>query len=102
MPHGNILDGSKTALVVVDVQEAFRHAIGDFALAASNVSRAVRAFSVLGIPVLVTEQYPKRLGPSDDPVRRHLTGSVVIHPNMTYSAAGDPTIARHVADLKDR
>ena len=88
MPHGNILDGSKTALVVVDVQEAFRHAIGDFALAASNVSRAVRAFSVLGIPVLVTEQYPKGLGHTAEEVALAFPGDVRVFEKTAFSALG--------------
>ena len=32
MPHPNLLDSKKAALVVVDIQEGFRNAIPDFAL----------------------------------------------------------------------
>lgn len=60
--HRRILDITKTALVVIDIQEAFRHAIGDFSVIASRASMAVRGFQILGLPVLITEQYPKGLG----------------------------------------
>lgn len=62
MLHKRVLDSTKTALVVVDIQEAFRHAVGDFSLIASRASMAVRGFQILGLPILITEQYPKGLG----------------------------------------
>src|SRR6266705_2099871 len=55
MPHPNLLNSSKTALVIVDIQEAFRSAIPDFALIASRASTAVRGFQILGVPVFVTK-----------------------------------------------
>ncbi|HEX8289729.1 MAG TPA: isochorismatase family protein [Pyrinomonadaceae bacterium] len=60
--HPRILDREKAALVVVDVQEAFRSAIPEFPQIASRISIAVRGFQILNLPVLVTEQYPKGLG----------------------------------------
>jgi nicotinamidase-related amidase len=57
-----MLQKEKTVLVVIDMQEAFRQTIGDFALIASRISTAVRGFQILGLPVIVTEQYPKGLG----------------------------------------
>jgi nicotinamidase-related amidase len=62
MPHPKTLDNEQTALLVVDVQEAFRNAIPDFSLIASRIAVAVRGFQVLGLPIFVTEQYPKGLG----------------------------------------
>jgi nicotinamidase-related amidase len=62
MFHPRILDREKAALVVVDVQEAFRSAIPEFPQIASRISIAVRGFQALGLPVIVTEQYPKGLG----------------------------------------
>ena len=60
--HGKILESSQTALVVIDVQEAFRSVVNDFSLIASNIAIAVRGFQILDVPVIVTEQYPKGLG----------------------------------------
>ncbi len=62
MSHPNILDKDKTVLVVVDLQEAFRHPINDFSLIASRTSIVVRGFQILNLPVIITEQYPKGLG----------------------------------------
>lgn len=62
MPHQNILDKDKTALVIVDLQESFRSPINDFAQIAARISLAVRGFQILGLPIVITEQYPKGLG----------------------------------------
>jgi nicotinamidase-related amidase len=66
------LDRSRAALVVVDVQEAFRPAVLDFEQVAGNVSVLVRGARVLGLPTLVTEQYPKGLGHTVPEVAEHL------------------------------
>ena len=62
MPHLKILDIKKTALVIVDLQEAFRSPINDFAQIVSRVSVVVRGFQILNLPIIITEQYPKGLG----------------------------------------
>ena len=62
MQHENILDPSRTALAVIDVQESFRAHIPDFASLAACVALVTHAAQLLGLPVVVTEQYPKGLG----------------------------------------
>ena len=66
------LDRSRAALVVVDVQEAFRPAVLDFEQVARNVATMVRAARILELPTLVTEQYPKGLGHTVPEVTEHL------------------------------
>ena len=62
MSHAKILDKNKTALVVVDFQEAFRTMIPDFDVIANNIANVVSGFLILNLPIIVTEQYPKGLG----------------------------------------
>lgn len=62
MPHPNILQKEKTALVIVDFQEAFRETIPEFQKISLNIANAVRGFRALNLPIIVTEQYPKGLG----------------------------------------
>jgi nicotinamidase-related amidase len=66
------LDRARAALVVVDVQEAFRPAVLDFERVAANVATLVRGARILGLPTLVTEQYPKGLGRTVPEVAEHL------------------------------
>jgi nicotinamidase-related amidase len=57
-----VLDRGRAALVVVDVQEAFRPAVRDFERVAVNAGVLVQGARVLGVPVMASEQYPKGLG----------------------------------------
>ena len=66
------LDRSRAALVVVDMQEAFRTAVLDFDQVARNVATLVRGARILGVPTLVTEQYPEGLGRTVPEVSEHL------------------------------
>ena len=57
------LDPSETALFVCDVQERFRAAITGFDQVIDTSRRMIRAADALELPlVLVTEQYPQKLG----------------------------------------
>ena len=62
MPHENILDPSRTVLAVIDVQESFRPHIPDFSEVAARCALVAHAAQLLGVTVVVTEQYPKGLG----------------------------------------
>ena len=56
-----LLARDRAVLVVIDVQEAFRP-YASFAGVAANADKLVRGAHILGVPVIVTEQYPRGLG----------------------------------------
>ena len=80
------LERDRAALVVVDVQEAFRPAVLDFDRVARNVALLVQGARVLELPILVTEQYPKGLGHTVPEVARHLDSVEPIE-KLCFSAA---------------
>jgi nicotinamidase-related amidase len=69
-----LLDREHAALVVVDVQEAFRPAVLDFERVAGNTAVLVEGARILGLPVVATEQYPKGLGRTVPEVAAQLDG----------------------------
>jgi nicotinamidase-related amidase len=81
-----VLDGGRAALVVVDVQEAFRPAVRDFDAVAAGVATLVRGARILGVPVVVSEQYPRGLGSTVPEVAEHLDGIEPID-KVCFSAA---------------
>lgn len=58
-----LLQPDRAALVVVDVQEGFR-SYDSFAGVASAAAKLLAAARILGVPAIVSEQYPKGLGHS--------------------------------------
>jgi nicotinamidase-related amidase len=57
----SLLERSRAALVVVDVQEAFRP-YDAFAEVAASCAKLLQGARILGLPRVVSEQYPKGLG----------------------------------------
>jgi nicotinamidase-related amidase len=80
------LQRDRTALVVVDIQEAFRSAVGEFDAVAHNAAVLVQGARILDVPVLVTEQYPRGLGATVPEVARHLDGVPRVE-KVVFSAA---------------
>lgn len=70
----SLLHRDRAALVVVDVQEGFRPAIAAFDDVVDRTVKLVRGARELGVPVIVTEQYPKGLGATVPEVADHLLG----------------------------
>ena len=63
------LDPSSTAIFICDLQEKFAPSILHFDTIVGNSVKIVQAANILGIPVVVTEQYPKGLGPTVQDLR---------------------------------
>ena len=100
MPHTKILDRNSCALVVIDVQEAFRAVIPQFEQIAVRISTAVRGFQILGVPVIVTEQYPKGLGPTVEEIALSLSESAARIEKKAFSACGANSFRRTLEQLE--
>ena len=82
-----LLDRKRAALAVIDMQEAFRPVIGNFAEIASRIAVLVEGFRILNVPVLTTEQYPKGLGKTIDEIASKNDELEPIE-KLTFSACG--------------
>lgn len=88
MSHPKVLDKDKTALILVDLQEAFRHSINEFALIAARASIMVRGFLALNLPIIITEQYPKGLGRTAEEILFSLPPDFEFVEKTTFSSCG--------------
>jgi nicotinamidase-related amidase len=81
------LDRERAALVVVDVQEAFRKAVPGFEDIAGSTAKLVQGAEAMGVPVIVTEQYPQGLGSTAPELAEHLPDSIEPIEKVRFSAA---------------
>ncbi len=81
------LDPERAALVVIDVQEAFRKAVPSFDSVAAATATLVEAAEAIGIPIVVSEQYPSGLGETVPEVAERLPEGVERLDKVRFSAA---------------
>jgi len=88
MRHSNTLELTQAALVIVDMQEAFRTKIADFEETAKRIAIATRAAILLQLPVIVTEQYPKGLGHTASEIAERLPADFEVIEKTAFSSCG--------------
>ncbi len=84
-----VLDRERAALVVIDVQEAFRPVVLDFESVAGNVATLIEGARIVGVPVVATEQYPKGLGKTVPEVAAALDGTEPIEKSCFPASRAD-------------
>jgi nicotinamidase-related amidase len=104
MGQVSLLSREKAALAVIDMQEAFRVVIPDFAEVATRIGKAVQGARLLEVPVLVTEQYPRGLKHTATEIREHLSPELKPVEKMCFSACGQDAfqsqiIARNIRQV---
>ena len=82
--HPLILDKSKTALLIIDIQEKILAVMQNPELVVSNILKLIKGFKILGSPIFVTEQYPKGLGPTQKDISNEL-GNIEALQKMSFS-----------------
>lgn len=91
-----LLESARSHLVVVDLQERLLPAIGDSPGALARTRVLINAAEQLGIPIAVTEQYPKGIGHTVPAVAEALPATASIHEKITFAASGDEGFRAHL------
>ena len=102
---GRVLNSKDAVLVVVDVQERLVPAIDKelYARSLRNFKIAIEAAGTLGLPILLTEQYPKGLGRTVPDVVRALEGKTYERiEKVSFSCARDEGFLAAVAKTARR
>ena len=82
------LSKDNTLHVVVDIQERLAVAMSEKEKVIANTQHLVEAARLLNLPLLVTEQYPKGLGPTVAGIKDALTEYAPIE-KVTFSCCGE-------------
>lgn len=84
-----LIKADRSALVVIDVQERLAPAIHEADRVVDNTAVLMQAAARLGVPTLVTEQYPKGLGRTVSPLADLMPDSGPLE-KVHFSCAADP------------
>lgn len=97
--HPNVLRRERSVLLVIDVQESYRGKLFEEDRLVEAAARLLRAAEILGIPVVLTEQYPKGLGATREEVARHVPEDARRFEKTAFSALAAPGLRDHLREL---
>lgn len=95
-----LMKAERSHLLVIDIQSRLMPAIQDSEQVIRRTNALLQAAGRLGIPVTVTEQYPKGLGPTVSPVIEALPAGTAVLPKTSFSAAADSATLERVTSLR--
>jgi len=91
------MEKDDTALVVIDMQEKFLPVIPDIKEVISNAEKVIKAFKILKMPIMTTEQYPKGLGKTVESI----SNLIKIKPieKVSFSCFGEEKFLKSIRKL---
>lgn len=93
-----LLSAPDSLLLVIDIQERLLPVMQDGEKVVRNTGILLQAAQALDLPSLVTEQYPRGLGPTVAEVKS-AAGAAPIIEKMHFSAWGEPNIRQHITKI---
>jgi nicotinamidase-related amidase len=95
MKQSLILSKNNTILLIIDVQKKLMPVISNDQNIVENISRLISTFQILGMPIVLTEQYPKGLGGTVEQVRK-LIPTLTAVPKNEFAATDNPEFWSHI------
>lgn len=92
-----LLSPEHSLLLVVDIQERFVPVIVDWERLVTRAGILVRACDRLGVPVVVSEQYPKGLGHTVEALTQCLPPGAAVMEKTAFGCGKDLDIQRYLA-----
>lgn len=97
-----MLDTNNSILFIIDIQEKLTKAGFKGKDAAHNMAKVVKAAQILNIPTIVTEQYPKGLGTTDEEIKNNLPQHAVTVEKAAFSAMTESGVKKFFEDKKQK
>jgi nicotinamidase-related amidase len=88
----------ETLLLVIDVQGKLAATVFESERTEKNISKLLRSCKLLGVPVIYTEQYPKGLGHTVEPLKE-LLGEEQPFEKLSFSCCGSEEFMRRLRSL---
>jgi nicotinamidase-related amidase len=87
--HADLLEREDSILLLVDIQERLFPTIHERQAMETEIVRLGRAAEILGVPVVISEQYPKGLGRTLPSVRNAAPGAGILEKTSFSCAANE-------------
>ena len=91
-----ILDIENSLVLIIDVQEKLLNASFNKELIKKKSEIIAKTTSILNIPVIVTEQYPKGLGETTLEIKNNLSEKALFFEKTSFSALDDENIFENI------
>jgi len=91
-----LVESARSHLVIIDLQERLLPAIENAPEAVACTRILIAAAERLGVPIALTEQYPKGIGHTVATIKDDLPATATIHEKITFAASGDEAFRAHL------
>ena len=95
-----LLEAKRSIFVIIDLQQRLIPAIDQGIEAVARAAIVLKGARRLGVPVIVSEQYPKGLGPTEESIVANLPNESKIISKLTFSAMKNANFVRTLATLR--
>lgn len=82
--HHTILNRQTTGLLIIDIQEKINAVMKYREVVIDNTTKLIQGCNILNVPIFITEQYRKGLGPTEAPILEILNQPDIVE-KMTFS-----------------
>ena len=91
----------QSAVLIIDIQEKLLPHMQEPQLLIENCQKLIKGLTVLNVPLVITEQYPKGLGATVEPVRTLLPECKPLE-KISFSCCADESFNSALAELKPK
>lgn len=93
------LDRKRAGLLVIDVQDCLVAAVDRGCEIVQSIVMAIKGCEILGLPIYVSEQYPKGLGPTTHGIAMAFEGGMPkVFEKTSFSCLGNETLKRELLE----
>jgi nicotinamidase-related amidase len=93
------LNTENTALLLIDFQERLFPVMHEKEKLLRNILKLIKGMQILEVPIIVTEQYPKGLGPTIPEIKELLTGIKPVE-KVCFDCNDEPAFGEALGALK--
>lgn len=89
-----LINKDKSLLIIIDVQEKLNPVMESPRAVLNGCVKLINVAQTLNIPIIITEQYPKGLGPTMVDIKNATQDKTVFVSKTSFSCAKDPKIMK--------